>query len=233
MTDYLYQSFSHAVHLLISADAATYAAIGTTLKVSTLSMLFSLSIGVPLGFLLGHYKFYGKKIIKIILNVLLATPTVVIGLLVYAFISSKGLFGYLNLLFSVSAIVIGQTMLALPIVVALVSNAIEEVDQQLKLTLLTLGANSVQLAQTIIYEARYVVFIAIVIAYSRVFSELGISMMLGGNIKWYTRTIATTIALETNKGEFALGIALGIILLLISLITNLLIMFCREKFTVN
>jgi tungstate transport system permease protein len=230
---YIFNGIQQAFHLLLSGDPSTYSAIFTSIKASTCSILFSLLIGIPLGFQLGHNHFPGQKIIKIIVNTSLALPTVVIGLLVYSFICNQGLFGKFNLLFSIKAIIIGQTILALPIVIALTSNAIENIDKNLHLTLFTLGANKIQVAKTILYESRYAIFAAAAVAYGRVISELGISMMVGGNIKWYTRTITTAIAFETNKGKFSLGIALGVVLLLIALTVNALIMICRERFSVQ
>jgi tungstate transport system permease protein len=228
-TNYITNGIVHAVHLLLSGDASTYSAILISLKASTCSMLLSLGCGIPLGFILGYKEFYGHKTVKLIMNTLLSLPTVVIGLVVYTFICQQGWFGNFNLLFTIKGIVIGQTILALPIIIVLTSNAIEKVDIRLQQTLLTLGANKLQLARSILYESRYALFAAAIMAYGRVISELGISMMLGGNIKWYTRTITTAIAFETGKGEFAMGIALSMVLLLIALITNLLIALCKEK----
>ncbi len=231
--NYLSSSLFQAFHLLINGDTNTYSAIFVSLKASTCSIILSLLIGIPLGFKLGMRHFYGHRIIKIIVNTFLALPTVVIGLFVYTLICHQGMFGKLNLLFSVKAIIIGQTILGLPIVIALTSNAIENIDERLHHMLLTLGANKRQAARTILYESRYVIFVATAVAYGRIISELGISIMLGGNIKWYTRTITTAIALQTSKGEFSLGLALGLILLLIALSVNILAALCREKIKIS
>lgn len=228
-TNYIFNGVIQAVHLLLNKDASTYSAIYTSIKASTCSIVLSLLIGIPLGFKLGYEKFFGRKTIKIIMNTLLALPTVVIGLLVYTFICQQGWLGSFNLLFTIKGIIIGQTILALPIVIVLACNAIESIDARLHQTLLTLGANKSQLVFGVLYESRYALLAMAAITYGRVISELGISMMLGGNIKWYTRTITTAIAFETNKGEFAVGIALGMVLLLMALIVNLLIVLCRER----
>lgn len=227
--NYLINGIKEALHLLLTGDPSTYSAIWKSVQTSSSSIFLSLAIGLPLGFKLGYENFWGKKIISVIVNTLLSLPTVVIGLLVYTWICRQGLFGNLNLLFSIKAIVIGQTILALPIVIALTSNTIENIDKNLILTLLTLGANKYQATRTILYESRYAILMIIAVVYGRVISELGISMMLGGNIKWYTRTITTAIAFETSEGDFALGVALGIVLLAIALLVNSIIIIMRKK----
>ena len=123
---------------------------------------------------------------------------------------------------------IGQTILVLPIIIALTANAIEHIDNDLLYNLKTLGANSRQIAKAILWEMRYAVLIVAITAYGRVVSEVGISMMVGGNIKWYTRTMTTAIAFVSGKGEFATGIALGIVLILFALLVNILLMLFKE-----
>ena len=219
--EYIINGFVRAIELLLAQDPETYSAIGATLWVSTLSMALSLSIGIPLGFLLGHFDFPGKRPLRTTVDTLLAFPTVVIGLLVYAFISRRGPLGDLGLLFTLPGMALGQTILALPIVIALTATAVESLDQRLSATLRSLGASRRQAALTTLWEARYAVMAAAVTAYGRVVSEVGISMMVGGNIKWHTRTITTAIALETGKGEFSLGIALGLVLMILAFLVNL------------
>jgi tungstate transport system permease protein len=226
---YILDGLFKAIELLFTGHGETYNAIVTTIKVSTLSMIASLLMGIPLGFLLGYTDFFGKRLLRSIVDTLLAFPTVLIGLLVYAFISRRGPLGELGLLFTIPGIAIGQTILALPIVIALTATAIESLDRRLRLTLLTLGAGGGQIAITSLWEARYSVLVAAVTAYGRVISEVGISMMVGGNIKWYTRTITTTIALETGKGEFAMGIALGLVLLMVAFLVNGSLSILRKR----
>ena len=226
---YILEGFTKAFELLISGDPETYASILTTLKVSTYSMVASLTLGIPLGFLLGFLDFRGKKLLKTIVNTLLAFPTVLIGLLVYTLLSQKGPLGKYDLLFTLPGVAIGQTILALPIVIALTATAVESLDRQLRVTVLALGANRYQLFRTSIWEARYGILTAAVTAYGRVLTEVGISLMVGGNIKWHTRTITTAIALETSKGEFAMGIALGLVLLLMAFTVNFTLMYLRPR----
>jgi len=137
--------------------------------------------------------------------------------------------GNLGLLFSLEGIAIGQTILALPIVIALTASAVESLDRSLRLTLVSLGASKRQLFFSSIKEARIGIIVAAITASGRVLTEVGISMMVGGNIKWHTRTITTAIALETNKGQFAMGIALGIVLLAMAFTVNFSLSFLRRR----
>lgn len=227
--DYLLQGFLQSFVLLFSGNMETYSAIFTTVSVSTLSMSASLTIGIPLGFLLGHNTFPGKKIIRTIVDTLLSFPTVVIGLIIYALLTRNGPLGGTGLLFSIPGIAIGQTILGLPIIIALTATAVEALDKRLPMTLMTLGANSRQILWATVMEARYSIMLAAMAAYGRIVSEIGISMMVGGNIKWHTRTITTAIALETGKGEFAMGIALGMVLLTVALTVNILATGLKKK----
>ena len=227
--EFILQGFSKAIQLLFGGNIETYSAVFITIKVSSSSMFASLVIGIPLGFLLGYYDFKGKRQVRIVVDTLLALPTVFIGLLVYAFLSQRGPLGNLGLLFTLPGIAIGQTILALPIVIALTAAAVESMDEQLNVTLISLGANRRQLLLSSLWEVRYGIIAAGVTAYGRVLTEVGISMMVGGNIKWYTRTITTAIALETNKGQFAMGIALGLVLLAIAFIVSISVSFLRKR----
>ena len=227
--DYIWQGILRAFQLLISSDPETLSAIGVTLRVSTLSILASLVLGIPLGFVLGYQSFPGKRAVRLLVDTLLSFPTVVIGLLVYAFVSRQGPLGDFGLLFTLPGIAIGQTILGLPIIIALTASAVEGMDERLRPTLLTLGAIKRQIMLSTVWEARFSILAAAVTAYGRIVSEVGISMMVGGNIKWHTRTITTAIALETNKGRFGMGIALGLVLLAIAFAVNLILSFLRRR----
>jgi tungstate transport system permease protein len=227
--DYILQGTLKAFQLLFSGDAETFSAVAATVTVSTYSMLTSLAVGIPLGFLLGYFQFPGKHYVRLTVDTLLALPTVFIGLLVYAVISRQGPAGQLGLLFSLPGIAIGQTILALPVVIALSATAVESVDRNLRITLISLGAGRRQMLLTFLWEVRHGILAAALTAYGRVMTEVGISMMVGGNIKWHTRTITTAIALETGKGMFATGIALGLVLLAIAFTVNALVSFLRQK----
>ncbi|HDP26100.1 MAG TPA: ABC transporter permease subunit [Deltaproteobacteria bacterium] len=227
--DYLAQGLIDAIRLLMSLDEETFSAILTTLRISSLSILMSLSIGIPCGFGLGYFDFPGKKPIRSVVDTLLAMPTVVVGLFVYAFISRRGPLGEFGLLFTIPGIAIAQTILVLPIVISLTATAIESLDRRVRFTLISLGAKRSQIALASLLEARYAVLIAVITAYGRAISEVGVSMMIGGNIKWNTRTITTAIALETGKGQFSMGIALGIVLLLLAFLVNGSLAFLRKR----
>lgn len=227
--EFITLGFLKAVQLLMEGDSETYSAIAASLQVSSYSITTSLLIGIPIGFLLGYYDFKGKRQMRTVVDTLLALPTVLIGLLVYAFLSRQGPFGNFALLFTLPGIAIGQTILALPIVIALTATAVESRDQYLSITLMSLGASRRQLLVTSLWEVRYGILAAAVTAYGRVLTEVGIAMMVGGNIKWHTRTITTAIALETNKGQFGMGIALGLVLIAIAFLVNLSVSFLRKK----
>jgi tungstate transport system permease protein len=228
--EFIQQGFYQAYILLKSGDPETYSAILATLRVSSLAMLVSLLLGIPFGYLLGYFDFRLKKQIRIIVDTLLSLPTVFIGLLVYALVARHGPLGEMGLLFTLTGIAIGQAILALPIVTALTAAAVEAADRNLRFTLLSLGANRRQLFFSTLWEVRHGILAAAVIATGRVLTEVGISLMVGGNIKWHTRTITTAITLETNKGEFGMGIALGVVLLLIALAVNISVAGLRRRF---
>jgi tungstate transport system permease protein len=227
--DYIYNGVQQAINLIFSGDEAILSAVKLTLELTALSMCVSLSIGLPLGFILGYFNFPTKRILRTIVDSCLSIPTVVVGLLVYSFISNAGPLGHYKLLYTLRGISIGQTILSLPIIIALTANAVESLDKRLHLTLLTLGAGGFSAAVTTLWEARYQVIAAAVTACGRITAEVGVSMMLGGNIKWRTRTITTAITLETNKGEFAAGIALGVIILLMAFTLNAILAFTKRR----
>lgn len=227
--DFIVEGFIQAFRMLLTMDEETTVIVVTTFKLTALSMAGVLLFGLPAGFLLGYFDFPGKRAVRTVTDTLLALPTVVIGLLVYAFISRRGPLGDWELLFTVRGMAIGQVILGTPIVAAYTAAAIEGLDSRLRQTLMTLGASGGRLALTSLWEARFMILVAALTAFGRIVGEVGSAMMLGGNIKWHTRTITTAITLETGKGEFALGIALGVILILISLLLNISLTFLRRR----
>ncbi|MBO8126568.1 MAG: ABC transporter permease [Firmicutes bacterium] len=200
-----------------------------SLKVSSLSTLLASVLGLPLGFILATKRFTGRQGIISVLNSLLGLPTVVAGLFVYAFLSRQGILGVLGLLFTWQAIVIGQFVVVLPLITALVLNAIKEIEEGYRETALSLGASRWQAALLVLWEARFAISGAIIAGFGRVLGEVGVSMMLGGNIAGSTRTLTTAIALETSKGDFGFALALGLVLLLISFIINTALHWLRER----
>jgi tungstate transport system permease protein len=218
----LIDSFSSAVLLALSLDPELLLIVKVSLKVSCTATLIAAAIGVPLGFVIAFTDFAGKRGVIVLLNTLLALPTVVIGLFVYAFISRRGIFGPLDLLYTQGAMIIGQVILIIPVVTSLVIAAISRIDKRYRKTAMTLGANGLQTALVVFHEARFGIGAAVIAAFGRVISEVGISMMLGGNIKGFTRTMTTAMALEYDKGSFVLAVALGLVLMAISLGMNVL-----------
>jgi len=227
--NFIVSGLKEAFGLLIHLDPETISAIEVTLKSSSLSIIFSIVIGLPLGFCLGFFHFPGRKFLKLLSDTLLAIPTVVVGLIVYAFISNRGPFGSYELLYTLSGIVIGQTLLALPIIISLSATAVEGMEKKLYLTLASFGLTPLQMIQSVVWELRHALIAVGVAAYGRVIAEVGIAMMIGGNIKWFTRTITTAISLETNKGEFAMGIALGLVLISIAFLLNFILFFLKKR----
>ncbi len=200
----------------------------TSLEISFYSVLFSAMLGMPLGLWLcgGGRK---RLIVGTFCNALQALPTVLVGLTVYAFISRKGIFGSLGLMYSTKAIIIGQCILIIPLVAILTHVALERLDKRYKRTALTLGASNFEVYKMLFIEARFALVAVLVTAFGRVIAEVGISMMLGGNISNYTRTMTTTMALEYDKGAFDLAVILGVILLFISLIINIALKFLQGR----
>ena len=227
--DYLIIGFHGAFFLLTQMDEATLSAIFATVVSTCYAMGAALLLGLPAGFLLGYCSFPGKRALRLISDTLLAFPTVLIGLLVYAFITARGPLGQYGLLFTLPGMAIGQAVLALPIVVSWTAQSVEDLDPRCRETLLTLGADSRQLAAYSLWECRYAVGMVCVTAFGRVITEVGVAMMLGGNIRYATRTMTTAIALETSKGDFAQGIALGLVLLLMAFVLNLALAFFRRR----
>ena len=221
--DFLLNGFAEAFNLLLNGNLETYSAIKATLYTSSVSILFAVIVGFPLGFILGFYDFKGRKILRLLSDTALAMPTVAIGLILYAFITRNGPLGSLNLLFTLKAVMLGQFVLALPIIISLTASVVENMETKHYLTILNLRLAPAKLVFCVLYELRYALMVVIATAYGRIVAEVGIAMMIGGNIKYFTRTITTAVSLETNKGEFAMGIALALVLIFIAFAVNLAI----------
>ena len=214
--------FAQAFHLLATGDREVWFITGTSLRFGLFSTLIACVPGIPLGVLIALKRFPLRRPLLAVLNTLMALPTVVVGLLVYSLISRSGPLGALGILFTPPAVVIGQAILALPIVLSMTASSLSRLDPLFPEVLTTLGAGRRQILWMSVREARGPVLAACLAAFGRVLGEVGAAMMLGGNIRGYTRTITTAIALETSKGEFALGLALGIILMAVALLVNAL-----------
>ena len=226
--DYIIDAFLGAFWLILSLDREIFSIALLSLRVAGTATVFATLIGVPLAYVIATRDFPGKRTVLTIFNTLMAVPTVLVGLFCYAFFSRRGPLGFLDLLFTPTGMVIGDLILALPLIVALTIAAVNAVDPRARLTALALGATSRQTSWTVLLDARYALMAAVINGFGRVVAEVGAAMMLGGNIRGYTRTLTTAIALETSKGEFAFAMALGLILLTLALMVNLLLRRLQE-----
>ncbi len=210
-----------ALQLLFSGDAALWDIIGVSFIVSIQAILLATPPALALALLLSYGRFRGRHFLIAAFNTMLSVPAVVVGLTLYLVLSHQGPLGDLRLLFTQTAMVLGQIVLCLPIVVAMGHAALQSTDRRAWETARTLGAGPLRTVSVVLHEARFGLIAAILAAFGRIIAEVGASLMLGGNIASYTRNIPTAIALETSKGEFAQGIALGIVLLFFSFGVNL------------
>ncbi|MFZ2199016.1 MAG: ABC transporter permease [Thermodesulfovibrionales bacterium] len=222
-------AFGQAAALILSFDKELLSIIFLSLRVSCTALLIATLIGLPLAALLGLKRFRLRGAIISILHTFMGLPPVVVGLLVYLLLSRSGPLGFLALLYTPSAMIIAQSILALPIVAALSHSAIVGVNPVITQASMTLGATPYQISMTIIREARYGIISAIIAAFGRVMAEVGAILIVGGNIAGFTRVMTTTIALETDKGNFELALALGIILLTISLVINSAVHIIQQR----
>ena len=225
----LYGTLQQALSLLFSGDAELWLIVYLSFSVSLKAILIATPVAFLTAFVLAHSFFPGTRFLLSFINSLLSVPTVVIGLFLYMLLSRQGPFGDLKLLFSQTAMVIGQIMLCFPVLVALSYASINSADKRAWETSRTLGAPVWYAFLTVLYEVRYGLLAAILTAFGRVISEVGISMMVGGNILGYTRNITTAIALETSKGHFTQGIALGLVLLTLAFMLTLFLSFIQDQ----
>ncbi len=212
--------FQQAGRLLWSLDEQLLSCVEVSLLCSLAATLAAVAVGVPLAVLLGRKQFPGRKTLLVLANTGMAVPTVIIGLVCYMLLSRSGPFGSAGLLYTRWGIIAGEFALALPMIVAMFSASAAALSPALEKTARTLGAGRSCVFIAILREAEGGLLAATMAAFGRIVSELGIAMMVGGNIRNSTRTMTTAIALETQKGEFAMGLALGLILLLIALGIN-------------
>lgn len=209
--------------LEIIFDPATWEIVGLSFRVSLIATAIAAALSIPLGLSVAAREFRGKRQLVTIMNTLLSLPTVAVGLLVYFLLSRTGPLGELELLFSPAAIVIGQVILALPVITALTHGAVAGVDPRVRATALTLGAGRYRADLAVLAESRTGILAAVAAGFGRVISEVGSAIMVGGNIRGVTRTITTAIALETSKGEFGRSAVLAVVLLAVALGANILV----------
>jgi len=221
--DYFANSLIAAFRLIGSFDTDIYQIVLTSVFISLVASAIAALLAVPAGVLMALNQFRGKQFVQHLLNTLMAMPTVVIGLLLYGMFSRLGPLGELGLLYTPTAVIIAEAILIFPIMMNLTITAVNSADPRLVPTLRSLGARTFAMTTQVIRTTRLAILAAIITGFGRAIGEVGAAMMLGGNIAGYTRTMTTAIALETSKGEFELGLALGIILLVIAFILNFLL----------
>jgi tungstate transport system permease protein len=227
--DLVFEGFSKAFSLILHGDAELFDIILLSLKISCLALCIASLVGIPLGAVLGLKRLPAKGVLISLLNTFMGLPPVVVGLFLYLLFSRSGPLGILGLLYSPTAMVIAQIILALPIVASLSHSAIIGVDPIIRQAALTLGASELQVTWTVIREARYGILSGVVAALGRVMAEVGAILIVGGNIAGLTRVMTTAIALETDKGNFELALALGVILLALSLFINSLLHIIQRR----
>jgi tungstate transport system permease protein len=225
----LWEGVVQAFRLIAKGDPDVFHAVWVSLHVSVAAILLAAAFGVPVGFIVATRSFRGKRAVVACLNTLMSLPSVLAGLLLYSLLSRRGVLGPIGLLYTTSAMMIGQWILSAPTVTALAVAAVNAVDPAVAKTAQALGANRIQKAVAVLREARFALLAAVATAFGRIVGEVGCALMVGGNIRGATRTITTAIALETSKGEFGQAIALGLILLVLSLGINAFIQYLQGK----
>ena len=225
----LWQGLVKAIQLITALDPEVMEIAGRTLAIAATSCIIASLISLPLGSVIHFNLFPGKRLLINILQTLYAVPTVAIGLFVFVFLSRAGPLGELGLMFTPMAIVIGQAILITPVILGLTISALSGVDKALTETAISLGANRFQATTIIFREVRYGILTAVIMGFARAISEVGISLMIGGNIEGFTRTITTAISLETSKGDIELSIALGIILIFMVLVINVALNMFQQR----
>ncbi|GAD79075.1 ABC transporter permease [Vibrio ezurae] len=218
-----------AVRLLLNFDPTLWKIVSISFSVSLFALCLSLLPAIGLALLLAYVPFPGRNFLTSIINTLQAVPTVVIGLLLYMTLSRSGPFGDWQWLFTQKAMILGQILIAMPILISMLQAGFQSVDMRNVETSITLGKSYPQIFRALMWETRFALIAAVVTAFSRIVTEVGCSMMVGGNILGHTRNIPTAIALESQRGAFAQGVALGIVLLLLALILNFVLTALRGQ----
>jgi tungstate transport system permease protein len=223
------EATQEAFTLLLTGDPALWHIVWVSLKTTTVALLIATPLAVGAGYLIGAFRFPGQRALIWLAQAALSFPTVLIGLLLYMVLSRRGPLGSLELLFTQSGIIAGQVLIALPVLLALTIAAVQAADPRVAETALAHGASPWRVMLTVLHEVRFGVFAAVVGGFGRIIAEVGCALMVGGNIAGQTRTITTAIALETSKGAFAQGIALGFVLIFVSLFINAALMLLQGR----
>jgi len=225
----LWNALLKAIELIITLDPEVMQIAGRSLRIAVTSSIIASIICIPIGSLIHFNQFRGKRFLISLIQTFYSVPTVAVGLFVFVFISNAGPFGGLGILFTPTAIIVGQVILITPILLGLTISALSGVDKAILDTARSLGASSLQVTLLVLKETRFAVMAAVIMGFGRAISEVGISLMIGGNIRGFTRVITTAISLETSKGDIELSLALGIILIFIALIVNIVMNRIQQR----
>jgi tungstate transport system permease protein len=216
----IWQGFLKAIQLIVTLNPEVLHITARTLAISISSTIIATLICLPLGSLIHFNNFHGKRTLINLIQTFYSVPTVAVGLLVFLLFSRAGPLGFLELLFTPTIMVIGQVILISPIILGLTISALSGVDKLVYETAVAMGANQFQATTIVIREARFAIYSTIIMGFGRAISEVGLALMVGGNIRGYTRIMTTAISLETSRGDIVLSIALGMILISLALIIN-------------
>ena len=227
--DLIIEGIVKAFLLFFSLDSEVIGITLFSLKVSGIATLISLFIGISLGTAVALIRFPGKKIVVSLINTGMGLPPVVVGLFVTIFLWRNGPFGVLEILYTPSAMIIAQAIIATPIVMGITLASVQQLPGKLRLQIIALGATRLQMVWTLIKEAKLPLLAAIMAGFGGVISEVGASIMVGGNIRGYTRVLTTATVMETSKGNFDIAIALSIILLVMAFLVNLILTFVQQR----
>lgn len=216
----IWQGFLKAIELIITLDPEVLEITARTLVISISSTIIASLMCLPLGSLIHFNNFRGKRTLINLIQTFYSVPTVAVGLIVFLLFSRSGPLGFMELLFTPQVMIVGQVILISPVILGLVIAALSGVDKAAYETAIAIGASQFQATTIVIREARYAIYSALILGFGRAISEVGLALMVGGNIRGYTRVMTTAISLETSKGDIVLSVALGIILISIALIIN-------------
>lgn len=225
----LFESTRQAFWLLVTGNAELWQIVYVSLRVSLIALVLVAPFAISAGFVLATVPFRGRRTVIVILQGLLSVPTVVVGLLLYLLLSRQGPFGSLQQLFTQNAMIVGQMIIAFPILVAFTLSAVQGLDLRVQETAVSLGAGRMRSGLTTLREARFGIMTAVFQGFGRIISEVGCALMVGGNIAGFTRNVTTAITLETSKGGFVEGIALGLVLLILAFGVNFGLAFLQGQ----
>jgi tungstate transport system permease protein len=227
--DFFVDGLRRGAALILSGNPEVFGVTWFSLEVALLATVIACLLGVPLGFVVGTTRFWGRRAAITTLNTMLAFPTVVVGLVIWGLLARRGPLGGLGLLYTWVAIVAAEVVLAVPIAAALTAAAVQAVDPRVRRTALTLGAGAWRVHWAVAREARYALMSGVMVAFGRVLAEVGAAMIVGGNIRYQTRTLTTAVALATSQGDFSLAMALGLVLLALALTVNVLLQLFQGR----